>query len=216
MLDDDCDVLEAMLKFCYTQIYPIANGVPNTCSCHAELYTIGDKYGVTRLQSCALQGLHKALLHIVYDDNSADVNWSECLTDLFAAITHIYENTGEKDCIRQMVAKIPWSRSLIWSEHLEEWTTFLRDTPGYACDAILYSGDRLQSHENSWEDFRQYVCQRCGGKWNMDVIIRSGLQFPCFNCGWVFPEEMWQANAEECAPGSSTRELDMRNALNLE
>jgi hypothetical protein len=199
---------------CYTQTYPVETGASKACLCHAELYTIGDKYGVTRLQSCALQGLHEALVHIVYDV-SGDLNWSECMTELFSAITHIYDNTQEEDPIRKMVAKIPWSRSMIWREHLEEWTAFLRDTPGYACDAILLSGYKIDSHEDSWQDFKEYVCEECGGTWNMDVAIRSGATLSCFHCGWVYPEGRWQAKARDCVAGPRTRETDMRDASSL-
>lgn len=183
-----------MLSFCYTKLYIVPVENHKQCLYHAQMYTIGDKYGIKSLQSAAYLGLRKKLL--AYDGSpvyptALPPKKQMILGDVLAAISHIYQNTQEKDSIRNMVARTSWD-SAVLQKHRIDWTSFPGLNPDYACDMTLYSSEKLARYERYTEDFVEYQCSACGEGHIINMkAAESEKELTCFRCGTMRPSASW-------------------------
>jgi len=201
--------VEKLLEFCYTKKYTLKQNDKNFCQQHAQLYTLGDKYGITDLPSIAKQKFRHALgeaIQALSISATAEPTKATKISDILAAITHVYQNTREKDHIRSIVARIPW-QSAVLRAHAVVWTNFVRQTPEYALDMSIYSVDKIGKYEEYVEQYTEYNCPTCGYVWSMTHIIVGGKKFRCPDCRKEFDGEVWNGDDEGDKPGS--RELDM-------
>jgi len=115
-----------MIEFCYDRKNDVRVLGVKTCLHYAQLYTLGDKYGIITLQAGALRGL-TAILRKALSETPEKIE-PEFVNDLLATITHIYQNTPQDDRMRKKVACFPWKSSTM-VPYKDQCTEFLRDNP---------------------------------------------------------------------------------------
>ena len=184
-LHDDPDLLAHMLDFCYTRKDDTQILTVQTCLHHAQLYTLGDKYGMSELRSKALKGL-LSVLKTVFDTNKAESIEPEKIEpafvdDLLATIHHIYHNTLHSDMLRKMLACIPWRGSTM-NMYKDQVTELLRDNPEYAWDVIIYSGDKIEDYSGCWPIILYYTCPVCSAMSRLDHEMDADEELTCYDC----------------------------------
>jgi len=199
--------VERLLEFCYTNRYTIPRDDSSHFLIHAQLYTLGDKYGIEALKSHAQNefcwGLQR--FESLIERPTADL--SECaapLNDILAAISHIYQNTQEDDEIRRILVSCPWN-SVLLEEHKVEWASFLAHNHQYACDLTLYSAEKIAAHEKFSEDFVEYRCPECSATCVMGggVNLKHDKRFACPSCSAISTSwtSEWSAGQPESRSG---------------
>jgi len=177
-----------MLDFCYTEQYFVYSQNSKQFLIHAQMYTMADKYGITRLKSCTGHNLSRGAHSICKIASKASTSVAD-LNDMLAAISHIYRNTQENDALRMAVVRCPWDSDLL-QKHKEEWTSFLVDTPEYACDMTLYCNEKLERYEVFNEQLTEFVCPGCKEEC---IISASDPQNRVYTCVACFETYDWKS-----------------------
>ena len=203
-LEEDCELLERMIDFCYTETYETFDpATSKTLLYHAQLYVLGDKYGISRLRKSAIAALSQAL-----DDDFLyrSVPKPAMMKDLLATIAYLYENTRDSDVTRKMMAYFPWS-STKFESGSDEFAELLRCYPEYALNVILYSGDKIVAHERFCSDLTEYTCASCGSSFLTEQMAGLDEMFACYKCRKRDTSQRFKPS--ECDNKPPSREVDM-------
>ena len=203
-LEEDCELLEKMIDFCFTETYETFDPViSKTLLYHAQLYVLGDKYGISRLRKSAIAALSQAL-----DDDFLyrAVPKPAMMNDLLATIAYLYENTRDNDVIRKMMAYFPWSSTKIESCP-DEFAELLRCYPDYALNVILYSGDKIVAYDDFCSDLTVYTCASCGSSFLMSKMAALDEMFACYKCRKR--DTSLRFSPSDCDNKPPSREVDM-------
>lgn len=205
VLHDDPDLLARMLDFCYTTKSDANALGEQTCLCYAQLYTLGDKYGINSLQWRASKGLASALEN-VFGPKNADSIQPEFVDDLPATIAHTYHNNLHNDSMRKMLARLPWKSSTMEPYGIK-CTELLNDNPEYAWDVILYNGDKVEKYRSDWAIFFDYSCPNCSSIFWLDRKADLDEELSCYDCGATEISKHFQSVVESSKPETREEEV---------
>jgi len=192
-----------MLDFCYTEAYTVPSGDGKHLLVHAQMYTMADKYGIMRLQKDAERKLGRGLQAF----DSPQTKSVADLTDILAAISHIYHNTQERDVMRIALVRCPWESELL-REHRGEWTSFLVHNPEYACDMTLYCSEKIANFEGFTFNMTEFVCPKCEeecimNEWSQQDKDRT---YTCHACSETYDWCSGEARVPEEQPESRSED----------
>jgi len=197
--------VEKLLDFCYTEEYTDSSAKSKHFLVHAQMYTLSDKYGITRLRSraksklCGWEGVNT--LASMSSTSVADLN------DMLAAISHVYQNTQENDALRIAMVRCPWDRTLL-QEHRGEWMSFLSLNPEYACDMTLYCSEKIAKFEEFTETMTEFVCPKCEQECIMNAWRQEDRVFTCAACSQTYDWLTGGGNVPEEQPTSRSEDWE--------
>jgi len=198
-----------MLDFCYTEEYVVLSKNSKHFLVHAQMYTMGDKYGIERLRSHAAYNLGRRSNSICDLASEASTSVAD-LNDMLAAISHIYQNTQEEDALRIALVRCPWDSDLL-QEHTGEWTSFLAENPDYACDMTLYCSEKIAKFEEFTETMTKFVCPKCNKECIMNARDQEDRSYICAVCLATYDWTSGQADVP--SEQLTSRSEDWENTL---
>jgi len=154
-----------MLDFVYTFDYDGSGNSQGRASpmiFNAEVYSIGDKYGVVALKSRAKKKFDKAV----------KTCWD--MDDFAHAITEVYSSTPSTDRgLRDTIVEVA-RKNISTLLEKEDFRSVLEETVGFAADVTQL----MDQSEN--QSLLEFLCPKCSQKW--EAFLQPGTNY-CLRCG---------------------------------